>query len=184
MEYIFKLIFHLGKLAQYLKFSTFCPLKQTWSKLGLWLYLLYLSKPAQYWEFDHICYPQANLFRTLTPLIFAIRAGMVNNKSLITFAAASKLLQDLNLDHICRCKQNFPILRVWSHLPPPRRLFKIKGLVTFATWANVLEYLKFVHIWHTKQCGSIITFAQSFLRVQTWSINHILNNLSYPSKHC
>lgn len=142
--------------------------EQTCSILRVWSHLL----------------PQANLFRTLTPLMFAIRAGMVNNKSLITFAAPSKLLQDLNLDHICRCKQNFPILRVWSHLPPPRRLFKIKGLVTFATWANVLEYLKFVHIWHTKQCGSIITFAQSFLRVQTWSINHILNNLSYPSKHC
>lgn len=58
LEFLFKLIFHLSKLAQYLKFSTFCPLKQTWSKLGLWLYLLYLSKPAQYWEFDHICYPK------------------------------------------------------------------------------------------------------------------------------
>ena len=83
--------------------------------------------------------PQGNLFKTLTSLIFAIRADMFKTKSLITFATPFKLFQDLDLDHICHSKQNFPILRVWSNLPPPARLFKMRGLVTFATWANVLN---------------------------------------------
>ena len=99
---------------------------------------------------------QANLFKTLSLLIFAIRADMVNTKSVITFANISKLVQDLNLDHIYHSKQNVSILRVWSHFPPQNKIVQNKGFdnICYMYMSKHVNYQKFAYICYAKQYGS------------------------------
>ena len=92
--FLFQVIFHLGRLAPNLQFQYILPpeakLVKTWT-----LIIIVIPEQtrsiARVWS--HLL-PQANLFKTLTSLIFAIRADMFNAESLITFATPCKLFQD------------------------------------------------------------------------------------------
>ena len=67
----------------------------------------------------------------------------------------------------------FPNIRVWSNLPSPTTLFKIKGLLTFATWATVLNTKSFLIFATRNNMGQLQHLPAVSNMCKLWLTNHI-----------